>query len=786
MHVVLVGAEFEENLAIRYLWGALEAAGHRVTHVVFNRRTDLERAAAAVARSGAAVAGLSMVFTARGREFAALAKRARELGFAGHMVAGGHFAAFYAEELLRDVPAIDSVALGEGEVILCELVGKLAYLGAVDGLVWRRGAEASPAADARAWDLALGRWRDGVSTEEIVRNRAAPKPPDLDVLPWPPRKSPFDDYLGMPVSNILSSRGCSHSCAFCSIAAWHKLCGGARVRMRSVERVADEMADLHRRGVRIFNFHDDNFLPPGREQRFARIADLGRALEARRLGRIAFAIKARPDALDEELLRQLVSMGMFRVFLGIEAGTAESLTALGRRQKVEDNVRALELVSRLGIHCCFNLLLLNPDSSLEDLAGNVRFLREHPRNPMNFCRTEIYAGTPLELRLRAEGRLRGDYWGYDYRIADERAQAAFEVIFPSFEQRNFGEQGLHHLCMQVDYEHQLRAHFFGPSSDLGCTVKRYVASVNLNTADHLDAIVAEIARAVPSAAERAAMVAEHRASIDADGERLRREGLELLEQIHADLAAPRPSRRGWTRKAAAGIAASLAVAAACHKEQNTQIAEMAPPPPDWAQPGPGPYPPTDAGPSEVLVIIHEQDAGETHPTEMVAPPPPPPPNDAGPAPAGLLPPELRQQALRIIARYVPPQDMELELWFDGQGTVSRVVLRVTKVDRAVVRNAGQEIGGLSTRDPDVRNQHFVLKFTATELRDAAAAGSHTYESEMAPMPPPPPPPTSRPRPRPKPPQHYNEMAAPPHVVSPGATDDAAEGKTGDGGEGKKR
>jgi anaerobic magnesium-protoporphyrin IX monomethyl ester cyclase len=759
MHVALVGAEFEENLAVRYLWGALEAAGHRVTQVVFNRSADLERAARAIADSGAELAGLSMVFTARGREFAELARRARELGFGGHLVAGGHFAGFYAEQLLRDVPALDSVALGEGENILCALVGKLDELGAVEGLVWRRRA-------------------DG----QIVRNHAAPKPPDLDVLPWPPRKSPLDDYLGIPVTNILSSRGCAHSCAFCSIAAWHKLCGGARVRMRSVERVADEMAALHQRGVRIFNFHDDNFLPPSRAERLARVAELGRAIEARRLGRIAFAIKARPDALDEELLRQLVGLGLFRLFLGIEAGTPESLRALGRRQHVEDNVRALELVNRLGIHCCFNLLMLNPDSTLEDLAGNVRFLREQPRNPMNFCRTEIYAGTPLELRLRAEGRLRGDYWGYDYRIADEPAQAAFELIFPCFEQRNFGEHGLHHLCMQVDYEHQLRAHFFGLHTELACQVKRYVVRVNLNTAAHLEALVAEIARRLPDERTRSALVAEHRASIDADGERLAREGHALLEAIHAELAPPRQPRRPWARKAAVGLAASIAVAAACHKEQNTQIAEMAPGPTGWGQPGPEQYPPEDAGPSEVLVIIPELDAGETHPTEMVAPPPPPPPpNDAGVSPAGLLPPELRQQALFIISRYVPPQDMELELWFDGGGTINRVVLRVTKVDRNVVRNAGQEIGGLSTSDPDVRGRHFVLKFTARELRDAAAASSHTYESEMAPMPPPPPPPPpTTPRPRPRPPEHYNEMAARPHVVSPGTDTDPAGGKGGEG------
>src|SRR5690349_19425967 len=100
--VVLVGAELEENLALRYLRGALEAEGFRVDQVVFDGEDDLERAAERIAASRARIAGFSMVFTHRSAEFARLVTRCRELGFRGLTVAGGHFAAFHAEPLLRD------------------------------------------------------------------------------------------------------------------------------------------------------------------------------------------------------------------------------------------------------------------------------------------------------------------------------------------------------------------------------------------------------------------------------------------------------------------------------------------------------------------------------------------------------------------------------------------------------------------------------------------------------------------------------------------------------------
>ena len=436
MHIALIGAEFEENLSVRSIRSALERAGHTVEQVVFNRPDDLEQAARQLAGSQATLAGLSMVFTHRARQFAQLAARARELGYTGHLVAGGHFAAFNAEDLLREVPAIDAVAIGEGEAIMVCLAESLARLEAVAGLVWRSD--------------------DG----RLVRNPPAQKPTDLDDLPDPRHKRPFDTFLGLPIVNMLSSRGCTHACAFCSIAAWHRLCGGERFRQRAVARVADEMARLYHQGVRIFNFHDDNFFLGSTHETLARMEHLGRELAGRGVGQIAFAVKSRPDTVDEQLFAALKRLGMFRVFLGIEAGTAESLKRLGRGQSVDQNVRALEIVNRLDLHACFNLLLLNPDSTLDDFAANVAFLRAHRRNPMNFCRTEIYAGTPLEARLRRQGRLRGDFWGYDYRMADPQAQEVFEVVYPAFTERNFGEHGLHHLAMAVDYEHQLLAHFF--------------------------------------------------------------------------------------------------------------------------------------------------------------------------------------------------------------------------------------------------------------------------------------------------------------------------------------
>jgi anaerobic magnesium-protoporphyrin IX monomethyl ester cyclase len=709
MHVALVGAEFEENLAVRYLRGAVEHAGHDVTSVVFNDAGQTELAARQIAESGAAIAGFSMVFTYRAREFARLAERTRELGYRGHIVAGGHFAAMHAEQLLNDVRAFDSIACGEGEPILCQLCDALPEPAGVAGLVWRNG-------------------------EQLVRNAAAVKPPDLDVLPFPPRKQPFDDYLGIPITNILSSRGCTRNCAFCSIAAWHRMCGGDRLRLRAPERLADEMALLYRQGVRIFNFHDDNFVLDDKVAMLRRTHALGAALAERGvLSGIAFAIKCRPDVVDAELFALLKAIGLFRVFLGVEAGTAESLRQLGRGQSVDDNVRALEILARLDIHSCFNLLLLNPDSTLADLAANVEFLRKHPRHAMNFCRTEVYAGTPLERRLRREGRLRGDYWGYDYEIADARAQTAFEIIYPAFEARNYGDEGLHHLTMQIDYEQQLLRRFFGRHEALRRRVKRQIVAVNNNTCEHLRAVIARIPE-LDSRADRDAFAAEIRGRVQRDNQRLGRQVNELLDQIRSLPSGPAARRRAssWMHAAArAGIAASVTLASGACKDKSHPTEMIAAP--TLTSSGPPPAPTEDAS------LPPAKDA--SLPT----------------GPAVLVKPTVRERLMPLLEQKLSPgQAVEIEIWVASDGSVSNARLHRPQLDADSEQSILAEARKIHFSAANVRGQRFVIIFLPDEI-----AGARPDASAARP-PPRPPRPEMAPRPPPRP-----EMAPRPPKPDPG-------------------
>jgi hypothetical protein len=79
--------------------------------------------------------------------------------------------------------------------------------------------------------------------------------------------------------------------------------------------------------------------------------------------------------------------------------------------------------------------------------------------PWNFCRAELYAGTPLLGRMQAEGRCRGDYLGWDYRLADPQIQHLFELATKCFYPRNFAAGALANRLQGTRFEIEVCRHF---------------------------------------------------------------------------------------------------------------------------------------------------------------------------------------------------------------------------------------------------------------------------------------------------------------------------------------
>lgn len=478
MRVALVGADLEENLGVGILAAVAEQRGHAVTIVPFNDVTEIEVAAARAMRGAPDVIGLSVQFQHRAPEFMALAQRLRALGYEGHVTCGGQFPTLASHEVLARPNGVDSVVLHDGEETLVDLLGAIAR---GDDLRMVRG-------------LAI-RADDGAPMRTEPRRLLD----DLDGVPFAKRYRPHTRHMTVPFIPMIGGRGCWGKCNYCSIIAFYDDAidagGGRALRLRSPENIAAEMALLldAAGGQGIFCFHDDNFVFPSEKLSVKRVRAIREALDAYGVGEVALVGKARPDCVTPSLARELAALGVIRLYIGVENGSQEGGDNL-RRGTQQERVRgALAACREAGIFVCYNLLIFEPDTSIDHVRDNVRFIRDHADHPVNFCRAEPYFGTALHLDVSARQALGGDYLGFNYRIADDRAELLFRICSAAFRERNFAPTGVANRYMGLGYAANIVKRFFykgGSSLPLVRRARELTRRISLDTADFLDRAIA--------------------------------------------------------------------------------------------------------------------------------------------------------------------------------------------------------------------------------------------------------------------------------------------------------
>jgi anaerobic magnesium-protoporphyrin IX monomethyl ester cyclase len=466
MRVLLAGPDFEENLSIRYLASSLNAEGHEALLAVFNSGEDVESVAEQAGEAD--IVGLSVCFQSRAQEFLGVARRIKQLYPEKLIVAGGHYASCAAQELLEHHPELDVIAIHEAEQTLVEIVKAAANLKdclpKITGIAYREDSQVQFTPKRRTMD-------------------------DLDTLPFPVRAGRIHSIAGVPTSFLMGSRGCYENCAYCCITTLHNLAPGKKFRQRSVELIADEMAELYReRGTRQFVFHDDNFLVPSVAHNQTRIEGFDKAFKSRGMEDLALLVKCRPADANKDVLSRLKEMGLVRIFMGIESATEMGLLTLDRHQTVGQSIRALDICGELDISAQFTIMTFNPDANLNTLRADLAFMRRFAGNPLNFCRAEIYAGTPLEKRMIALGRARGDYRAREYSMYDPVADLACTISLDLFHDRCWGDGSLMQKTIGLDHMIAVRKRFHG-RDDLCERAHAWVRAVNLDTLELLEEVI---------------------------------------------------------------------------------------------------------------------------------------------------------------------------------------------------------------------------------------------------------------------------------------------------------
>jgi radical SAM superfamily enzyme YgiQ (UPF0313 family)/2-polyprenyl-3-methyl-5-hydroxy-6-metoxy-1,4-benzoquinol methylase len=325
------------------------------------------------------------------------------------IVVGGILATFAAKEILDLCPQA-LVGVGEGEAAMrgiVRLVRGEIDREAVPGIVFRSGQLTIPTPRQALPMADIGLPLRVLSREVEARHGNAA---------------------------LETSRGCPWSrCIFCARPMFymHRWVG------YPLERVMADLREIYRRGVRNVFILDDDFLGGGlaRARDFAR-----RIIDSEMNGHLSFSIdtsvarirsgikEGDDDTEARETLKLLQKAGMHRIFLGLESA---SLTQLKRYQKnlvPEDSEMVVALVRELGLNLDMNLVIFDPQLTLDELAVNMDFIRRLDlvaalSAPLNKLRA--HTGTACARQLQARRQTTAyhvDYALYDYEFDSPQIQ----------------------------------------------------------------------------------------------------------------------------------------------------------------------------------------------------------------------------------------------------------------------------------------------------------------------------------------------------------------------------
>lgn len=421
--ILLIGYEEGENLGLLSIKSFLGQYGILVQIEPYSTGKR-ERIIEVCLDLNPVIIGFSLIFQRFLPDFAELIYSLREKGVMGHFTIGGHYPSVDSRQVLEFIPGLDSVVRCEGERTLLDLFNCLKTdrsLSDIAGITYRSGSD-------------------------IIVNVPRALIANLDNLPFPERNRCAYNVLGLGVSTIISSRGCYYDCSFCSIRRFYKEATGPGRRSRSPVNVVNEMEKLYNTlGTRIFIFEDDDFYANNKIQN--RWADefLGELSRRNMDSQIAWRMSCRIDDIDEDMFSRMMRAGLMCVYIGIEAGNDISLKVYNKKYTVEQVKSSIAVLEKLRLYYEYGFMLLNPYCTLETIREDIQFLKEISASSLamaHFTKMVPYAGTPVEKRLREEGRLTGAPVAPDYRYPDPKIGLLEHFLHEAFSYRNFNNDGL--------------------------------------------------------------------------------------------------------------------------------------------------------------------------------------------------------------------------------------------------------------------------------------------------------------------------------------------------------
>jgi anaerobic magnesium-protoporphyrin IX monomethyl ester cyclase len=193
---------------------------------------------------------------------------------------------------------------------------------------------------------------------------------ELDERPIPDREG-FDHkkyqelcsgYSGQRKASIMMTYGCPFSCDFCS-----KPIFGNKVRLRSLDKIFEEMGDIVSRGYNSLWIADDFFTFDAQFlQSFC-----NRLIEEN--WQITWSCLSRVDSVTDEVAKMMKKSGCCKVFFGIESGNDYVLKLMNKKINTAIIRSGVEMFKSNGIACAGFFIVGYPGETVETIEETFDF-----------------------------------------------------------------------------------------------------------------------------------------------------------------------------------------------------------------------------------------------------------------------------------------------------------------------------------------------------------------------------------------------------------------------------
>ncbi len=304
-----------------------------------------------------------------------LARIAKKHG--AYVVVGGYHPSALPEAMF-DVPEIDAVIRGEGEMTFKELVlnGPSTL---VKGLSFRD--------------------ENGV----IYHNPDREKIIDLDILPFPDRDLRPNNPIFNKHEVVVTSRGCNGVCTFCANNTVH-----GQWRGRSPENVVAELKMLYEKNPDLSTVHiwDANFMQDG--ERVANIINLIKKNDIH----FKYFCEMRVDHINKypDLIEGLSEIGMEWIAIGIESPNQERLKRLKKGITVSGVEKAIKILKDNKIKIVGYLMIGDSEETVEQIKEYPVYATRVGVDKIMLAIQTPHPGSLLYKEMEKEGLITSYEW----------------------------------------------------------------------------------------------------------------------------------------------------------------------------------------------------------------------------------------------------------------------------------------------------------------------------------------------------------------------------------------